>query len=611
MALFPQESKKDTVILATTFNHFPQSPKLSLRELNDTPSYQPASIPMSLTSSPSHKNLQSAPFVVSSNTSSKRKIILSQKKPSSRLKSTPKSSLVIDHNVKYLDLSQMHSNSENTDSQRAFMISSAKPIREETPISTARRQSNVMVLALHDQSNARNLNSGIGNMPTEHFNDKFQKKYEHFRRTQNNTLKQYLGKFRSITEIKNRAEGKGNMISVHPTFTRISADLDIATSRLFANSRQKTIYLEKKNKEVVRIKRKVLDGEVAESASKRPIPKEYEEEFVNSGGINERKPTSDFDNYFQSSMTFNNNHNNNGGYNSTRPQDISSLVQLEKEKYVNQVRVDDYSYPKMVKTVTQNFYLGEKDSPRKNLHKKTFSLFNYSDALSKYDNSVYQEKMHFRNEIISAQNSPLSPKQDPFKIGSPKMQTMRSSYDEAQLKKQLQGENVIGANGLKGGVTQRRMVVCKQVAPELIVDPAVEASPRRVKHNRVASATMTGHFMSDNQKTNAKGRKVVKNIKQGSEEGGTGKGPKAYIVSKGLSVVTTDLRKSQSIRYEQESMVMAGNEPQSADATSPMKNMLSQSRYKETSWEIKQQKKEKNQKADISDQFSDFKLEGW
>jgi len=607
MALFPQESKKDAVIFTTTFTHFPQSPKLSLRDLNDAgPSYQPANIPISLTSSPSHKNLQSAPFVVSSNTSSKRKIILSQKKPSSRLKSTPKSSLVIDHNVKYLDLSQMHSNSENTDSQRAFMISSAKAIREETPIPTARRQSNVMVLALHDQSNARNLNSGIGNMPTEHFNDKFQKKYEHFRRTQNNTLKQYLGKFRSITEIKNRAEGKGNMITVHPTFTRISADLDIATSRLFANSKQKTIYLEKKTKEMVRIKRKVLDGEVPESASKRPVPKEYEEEFVNyGGGGNERRPTSDFDNYYQSSMTLNNNNNNHGGYHSTRPQDTSSLVQFEKEKFVNQVRVDDSSYPKVVKTVTQNFYLGEKDSPRKNLHKKTFSLFNYSDGLSKYDNSVYQEKMHYRNEIISAQNSPLSPKQDPFKVASPKMQTLRSSHDEAQLKKQLQGDNV-GGHGPKGGFTQRRMVVCKQVAPDLILDPTVEASPRRVKHNRVASATMTGHFMSDNQKTNAKGRKVVKKL----EEGGTGKEPKAYIVSKGLSVVT-DVRKSQSIRYEQESIVMAGSEPQSADTSSPMKNMLSQSRYKETSWEMKQPKKEKNQKADISDQFSDFKLEGW
>jgi len=601
MALFPQESKKDLAVLSIGFSHFPQSPKLSLRDIHDSnPSYQPASLPISLTSSPSHRNLSTIPFVVSfnNNGSSKRKIVLSQKKSSSRLKSSRKPSLGLDNPVKYLDLSQMHANNENTDAQRAFMISSAKAIREETPIPTARRQSNMMVLAVHDQSSQRNLNSGMGNMPTEHFNEKFQKKYEHFRRTQNNTLKQYLGKFRSITEIKNRAEGKGNMITVQPAFTRINGDLDIATSRLFSTKKQKTIYLEKKTKELIRIKRRVLDGELVENTttSKRALPKE-DDDF----GLNERKPTTEIDtnNYLQNSMA---SYGGTMAYNNTRPHDTTSLL-LDKDKFFNQIRGGaeeaTISYQRLPKTgAAQNFYLAEKDSSRKNIHKKTFSLFNYSDALSKYDNSIYQ------NNLMSAQNSPSSPKQDPLKISSsPRMQAMRSSYDEIQFKKQFQStDNLLQQRGgqriMPSPPVQRKMIICKPVAPELVVD--VDSPRRAIKYNRVASATMIGHFMASDSVKN-KGKRTMKDLKnQGPSEGKT---PKSYIVSssssKGLTVVTTDLKNSQVFKYEQQESIV---ESKSADA-SPVKSALLQSKYKRTGTNPKT--------ADISDQFSDFKLEGW
>ena len=381
------------------------SPTLYATDLHDKPrNIQISSNPTSLNSSP-RKHF---PFSFSNRGTMRKKLVLTKKKSCDGFNPKGKQVLIPKENkmIKYLNISQIPIHSEITNFQRRLLNTDRFHHEEEIPPSTSRRVSQVKIIPPKQQTFERSQ-SPEWKKTVEPFQQKFNKKYDRFIKMQSNALNQYLEKFKSISELK----AKPHVLNIQPNFSRTSSEWDTQLIKNFIHEKEKEILFERKSKEILRLKRKVLDGEIIE------IPKIYNGTEKNGNNVKryeekeicltDRQSTSEGSRPFQP-LNADNQEN----------QESLATQYNDKERHkdsidLTQSRIKDGQkiiHPLTASTVSQGFYKSDK-SQTKSGHKKGFSIYDSITQGDKYNNSLYLEKVS-QSCNGSAPHSPLGPEQN-------------------------------------------------------------------------------------------------------------------------------------------------------------------------------------------------------
>jgi len=139
---------------------------------------------------------------------------------------------------------------------QAYTDSRGAVFNIQTGESTERKkQPDIKVLLLNDQTKLKRP----GHLE-EMAREKFDKKYIHFKRSQQRVYLKQIGRFNSLAEINSRAD---SIIKPPPSENlKSNEELDKVLSQICVNAKQKAAFLERQSRQVVRLRRKILDGEI-------------------------------------------------------------------------------------------------------------------------------------------------------------------------------------------------------------------------------------------------------------------------------------------------------------------------------------------------------------
>ena len=158
--------------------------------------------------------------------------------------------------IKPLDFTQMLTNRNNSIIQsKTSQRTTFNLFNGENPLN--KNPSDVKVISMNDQTKFRK--SGTLAKPLDR--EKFDKKYVHFKRTQHRTYLRHIGRFNSLAEITNRAD---SIIQPVAEIQNNQEEVDKILSQVYVNTRQKAAFLERQTNQMVRLRRKILDGEIVD-----------------------------------------------------------------------------------------------------------------------------------------------------------------------------------------------------------------------------------------------------------------------------------------------------------------------------------------------------------
>jgi len=188
--------------------------------------------------------------------------------------------------IKSLDFVKLASERNSVTASRCTKRSALTS--RETKTLWISQPTSIKVISLNDQAKVRQKGPTNSNL-NQVLREKFNKKYNHFRRTQHNVYVKHLGKFNSLAEIKNRA----NSVIVQNDEEQTKAEIEQMIAQEFPHDKAKTEFIEKKAKELIRLRRKILDGEIIDFSKyysgksfRRDQNKEVSHEQFRSEGFN-------------------------------------------------------------------------------------------------------------------------------------------------------------------------------------------------------------------------------------------------------------------------------------------------------------------------------------
>ena len=303
----------------------------------------------------------------------------------------------------------------------------------------------------------------------ETFHNKFHKKYNQFKKTQSGLMVQYFGK----SKVAPQPIKKVGQALVQSKFKQHEGNI-LGTTGGFGTDRGGNAFIEKKMKEAIRIKRKILDGEIIDSSKfyiqkdlKKPTDKETHTE--REGNISERVYTNE-----STTKPLTAGLGDSTWY---RTYDLALYEQKKEARTLSSRGLNEID----PKSALQKLSKTEKDLASLKPNSKPFSLYNGSHLSSKFDNTLYQEKVSF--VMVSPRTASPRPLTERLKTSQTSFGELKALDAPTLAAREILKESRKEATTQDSTLQLRRMIAkTDTVSKRMTPDPAKKAHRRWMSH---------------------------------------------------------------------------------------------------------------------------------